>query len=200
MTSRRDDTLIVAIGSSHGDDQAAWRVADLLDLSLHEISQIRKASVPLNMINWLSGVERLHIIDACAGGGKIGDLLRIEWTRMERGRRETSVRADTLQHSSSPAVTDTDDPSESGGKGFQLSMLRAVGTHDFDVPSVLDLSAKLSLLPRCVTIWAIIGRNFAPHQAMSTVVESQLPLIAQTIRKEVINARAVTGEVAAEAG
>lgn len=188
MTSGGDNTLMVAVGSSHGDDQAAWRAADLLDSLLHEIVQIRKASIPLNMLDWLSGIDKLHIIDACTGGGKIGSLVRIVWPGRGRSENETLESANTRQQLHAHVPPDTYDSPVSPDSRFQLSMLRAVGTHDFDVPSVLDLAKGLNRLPRFITIWAIVGQNFAPQQELSDVVESQLPTIVQTIRKDVFDA------------
>lgn len=79
MSAHVDRTLVVAIGSSHGDDQAAWHVADLLASILPVDVPVRKASVPLNMIDWLDEIDQLYIIDACEGGGDCADLLRIRW-------------------------------------------------------------------------------------------------------------------------
>lgn len=152
MTEHVNHTLIVAVGSSHGDDQAAWHVADLLSSSLCRDTRIVKASVPLNMIDWLENVDRLYIIDACEGGGDVGQLLRLSWP------------------------------------DGQLTKLRAAGTHDFDVPSVLDLAEKLNRLPPSISIWAIVGENFAPQRKISDRVEGNLPAIAKTIGKAVNHA------------
>lgn len=77
-------TLVVGLGSPHGDDQAGWMVVDLLSSNLEESETIlRKANSPAQLLNWLGGSERLVICDACTGLGAIGDIKRWEWPAAE---------------------------------------------------------------------------------------------------------------------
>lgn len=78
-------TLVVGIGSPHGDDQAGWQVADRL--AAIEVAQcrarVRKARSPTDLLDWLDVVERLIVCDACHGLGLIGQLRRWEWPSRE---------------------------------------------------------------------------------------------------------------------
>ena len=55
----------MGIGSPNGDDQAGWRVIDTLSSLDHAAVQLRKASVPHDLIDWLEDCDSLHIVDAC---------------------------------------------------------------------------------------------------------------------------------------
>lgn len=69
-------TLVVGLGSAHGDDQIGWRVAeDLAALSI----PVRIARSPSELLDWLGGVERLVVCDACQNLGAPGDVLRLPW-------------------------------------------------------------------------------------------------------------------------
>ena len=58
-------SLIVGIGSAHGDDQAGWRLIDELTAKETTGAELRKASVPHDMIEWMNHIQSLHIADAC---------------------------------------------------------------------------------------------------------------------------------------
>lgn len=161
--------LMVAVGSPHGDDKAAWAVAEMLTSLECEGTQIRKATVPLDMLDWLNNVSELHIVDACDGGGRPGDLLTCEW-------------------------------SPDGREQDMLHRLSGGGTHDYDVLSVLKLVQQLRRLPEQIVIHAIVGQNFAPADSMSDEIAARLPQIAREIRKDLIDAREISGAIAAEAG
>ena len=78
MTS--DRTLIVGLGSPHGDDQAGWLVADALSgRRLQPAVAVRKAMSPADVLDWVDGLERLIICDACRGLSQIGALSRWDW-------------------------------------------------------------------------------------------------------------------------
>jgi hydrogenase maturation protease len=128
-------TLFVGIGSPHGDDQVGWHVADalterlpashtrfpndstaVLNSPMLQPSQlaIRKASSPADVLDWLDGIDRLVICDACRSGGPPGSTYRWSWPdrAIEQahcsGSHDLSLAsvlklADQLQHLS-PAV------------------------------------------------------------------------------------------------
>jgi hydrogenase maturation protease len=78
MTASR--TLIVGIGSPHGDDQIGWYLASLLQKRLPERVQIRQAATPSQLLNWLAGVERLFVCDAyCAETGDRPTVTHRRW-------------------------------------------------------------------------------------------------------------------------
>ncbi len=72
-------TLIVGIGSPHGDDQAGWLVARKLAERLPSTVTVRIARSPSELLNWLDGVERLIICDACQAGDAAGTIRRWQW-------------------------------------------------------------------------------------------------------------------------
>ncbi len=73
--------LFVGIGSPHGDDQAGWLLADLLRGQFASAGGIlvRQAVVPADILDWLNGVEHLHVCDACTTGSPAATLHRWEW-------------------------------------------------------------------------------------------------------------------------
>lgn len=82
MSSQR--TLIVGIGSPHGDDRAGWLVADRLAAVLGpNQAEIRRAASPMDLLDWLDDVGRLVICDACRGLQRAGQLRRWNWPASE---------------------------------------------------------------------------------------------------------------------
>jgi hydrogenase maturation protease len=77
-------TLIVGIGSPHGDDQVGWqlaeRLADALSYeSLPREIEVRLARSPAKLSDWLAGVTQLIVCDACRGLGQPGGWRRFDW-------------------------------------------------------------------------------------------------------------------------
>jgi hydrogenase maturation protease len=80
-------TCIVGLGSPNGDDQFGWLVVERLAV---EISQCglpdvitRRAAAPVQVLDWLDGIKRLLLIDACHGYSAPGNLVRLEWPARE---------------------------------------------------------------------------------------------------------------------
>lgn len=74
------ETLIVGIGSAHGDDQIGWRVAERIEQGIGQAgARVRKARSPVELMDWLDGVQRLVICDACRGLGRVGQVQRWTW-------------------------------------------------------------------------------------------------------------------------
>lgn len=78
-------TMIVGIGSAHGDDQAGWRVADRLAAESSQPGLIWRARSPTDLLGRIDHVEQLIVCDACRGAGPVGSLHRWTWplTRLE---------------------------------------------------------------------------------------------------------------------
>lgn len=84
-------TLIVGLGSAHGDDRFGWQVA----ARLSEAPQapgivIRQARSPAELLDWLEGIERLIVCDACENLGTPGRLHRWRWPAAELTRIRSS--------------------------------------------------------------------------------------------------------------
>ncbi|MEZ6057610.1 MAG: hydrogenase maturation protease [Planctomycetaceae bacterium] len=67
-------TLVVGIGSPHGDDQAGWLVA-------REVTECdaRLAKSPADLLDWIADFDRLIVCDACQGLGAVGTARRWDW-------------------------------------------------------------------------------------------------------------------------
>lgn len=77
-------TLIVGIGSPHGDDQAGWQIAERLACQLDpEHVEVRAAASPIQLVDWLDDVDRLILCDACRGMGRVGQIRRWTWPTPE---------------------------------------------------------------------------------------------------------------------
>jgi hydrogenase maturation protease len=77
-------TLLVGIGSPHGDDQLGWLVVDRVAACVkHDHLEIRRAASPTDLLDWLQDVERLVICDACRGLGRVGEVRRWNWPTSE---------------------------------------------------------------------------------------------------------------------
>lgn len=81
-------TLIAGVGSDFGDDRLGFIVVERLAGSLPECV-LKTFRSPLDLLDHLSDVAVLHLIDACRdGGGAPGTILRLDWP----GARFKSVR------------------------------------------------------------------------------------------------------------
>ena len=77
-------TLIVGIGSAHGDDRAGWLVAEQLrEYAGQNEFDLRIAKSPADLLDWLESDQQLIICDACHGPGRVGDLHRWSWPAPE---------------------------------------------------------------------------------------------------------------------
>ena len=77
--SGRRATLVCGLGSSHGDDQLGWRVAERLAPAAGSAASIRAAGSPADLLDWLDGIDRLIVCDACQNLGSPGALHRWRW-------------------------------------------------------------------------------------------------------------------------
>lgn len=170
-------TLIVGLGSPHGDDQVGWYVADALRPHVADFPQVevRKALVPLDLLDWLEGVRVLHVCDACCGDSPAGTLHRLRLRSDDRNSGDTQ-------------------------KPAALIRLRCGGTHDFGLPDVLDLAARLHRLPGAVFVHAVSGCRFTPGADMIEEVADAVPRLVMSILEELRDARDVTRAVAAAPG
>ncbi|TWT48049.1 hypothetical protein Pla22_50490 [Rubripirellula amarantea] len=80
-------TLVVGIGSPHGDDAIGWLVADALKESTDGgETRIEKAASPIEIFNAIDDCERLILCDGCSGLGSPGDTRRWQWPSSEFGQ------------------------------------------------------------------------------------------------------------------
>jgi hydrogenase maturation protease len=55
-------TLVVGIGSPHGDDRVGWEIADAIGRQTGGSIATRCARTPAELLDWLEGVERLDTV------------------------------------------------------------------------------------------------------------------------------------------
>jgi hydrogenase maturation protease len=72
-------TLLVGIGSPHGDDRIGWEVAKRIQGIHQKDVTVRLGRTPSNLLDWLEDVEHLVICDACRGAGKVGSVHHWTW-------------------------------------------------------------------------------------------------------------------------
>ncbi len=72
-------TLIIGLGSAHGDDTAGWRVVELLRSVLIDGVELHCVAHPIDILEQLQGISDLHVCDACRGGQPRGHLHRWQW-------------------------------------------------------------------------------------------------------------------------
>ena len=129
-------TLLVGVGSMLGDDHVGWLAAERLAEELANESRaargvgdtfVKLATVPLDVLDWLDGVQQLHVIDACRSDQPVGTIHRLRWSDLS---------------------------GSSGGKVAELPLqLGGQTTHDFGIVDVLRLAEQMHRLPREVVIW-----------------------------------------------
>ena len=74
-------TLFVGIGSPHGDDRIGWLVAETLRSRVPSEVDVRQAATPSGLLDWLDGVDRLIVCDACVScpNAILGELPLHRW-------------------------------------------------------------------------------------------------------------------------
>jgi hydrogenase maturation protease len=168
-------TLIVGIGSPHGDDVAGWKVAELLadELAGPDIC-IKQATSPLQILHWMEWRSELQqksseqgilanpttiLCDACRGFGEPGEINRWTWPDSE------------------------------------LVNVSWSGTHDFSLTATLQLAERLNRLPPQVVIWTIEAGTAKAFDGMSPEVEAAVPRLAKSIASELLRHSSVKVEV-----
>lgn len=170
-------TLIVGLGSPHGDDQVGWRVAEALRPRVAGLLgvAVRTANVPLDLLDWLEGVASLHVCDACCSDQPFGTLHRL-------------TICGPIDGNGPPA------------RGFEFASLRCGGSHDFGLPAVLELAERLGCLPDRVVVHAVCGCRFDPGDDMIEAVAGAVPGLVNAILEELPDARDLTRAITADAG
>lgn len=75
---------VIALGSPHGDDRAAWLVADrLAEFDAHEVD-VFKVSSPYEIVNHIDPDIDLVVLDICSSGASPGTVLRLDESNLDR--------------------------------------------------------------------------------------------------------------------
>lgn len=173
--------LIAGLGSPHGDDQAGWLVVEKLASECQDDPDImvRRASIPLDLLDWMEGVDVLHICDACEATESQVKLHRIAY------RAETDELASQGREAADSSTVNAVNQGISITRSpLNLHSLRSRGTHDFGLPEVLRLAEATQLLPKTIIIWAVAGINFLPESNLSGKTQKDAMEAANAIMSE----------------
>ena len=193
--SDSEKILVAGLGSPHGDDQAGWLVAERVgeQFRSHPDVVVRRAIIPLDLLDWLEDVDVLHICDACETTQRHEKLQRFAWNggqlmasdiphavgidsfnRVPSGPREERPVADILTRGALPTRLNNCDNrnraqciSDDSDMNAALKLRRGRSSHDFGLLDVLRLAEKTGQLPKQVIVWAIAGNCFQPKDVMS---------------------------------
>lgn len=86
--------LMVGLGSPHGSDRLGWDLVQLLQETRPEAWTIRMARVPTDVLDWLEGCQRLHLVDACPMFEQLGRVHRLLWPDAQILRNRTTTSHD----------------------------------------------------------------------------------------------------------
>jgi Ni,Fe-hydrogenase maturation factor len=179
--SQSERILIVGLGSAHGDDQAGWLVVKNLASQCQEYPDITvcRASIPLDLLDWIEGIDVLHICDACESTKSPAKLHRFRY-----GVETDELSSGGREYPDSRTLNAVDQEIDIPRSPLDLNSLRCRGTHDFGLPDVLRLAAATLLLPQSVIIWAIEGTDFQPQGELSEATRTTALEAANAIMNE----------------
>lgn len=144
---RTPQTLVVGLGSAHGDDQAGWMIARAVSALFPNDKSItvRLAKNPLDLMDWLKGIDTLHVCDVSDDFDAVGASHRFSWKAGRLCATGICPEEDAIE---------------------LLVRFRNRSSHDFGLPQVLQLAAVTQNLPEEINIWTVEGRRFSPGDSM----------------------------------
>jgi hydrogenase maturation protease len=83
-------SLLVGIGSAHGDDRVGWLIAQRIDELASGRIGVKYASTPADLLDWLEGIDTLDVCDALVGETNVGEVCRWDWPAREIQRAHFS--------------------------------------------------------------------------------------------------------------
>ena len=85
-------TVIIGLGSWHGDDRVGWRLVEWLCERREPTVPAFALEEPTRIIDYLDDCEHLVIVDACLSGAEPGTILRLTWPdpRFDQLRSDSS--------------------------------------------------------------------------------------------------------------
>ena len=94
MSQHGAQACVIALGSSHGDDQAAWIAAARLRDRVASNVRVVAVSEPTRLLDHLAGCSKLIVVDACCGESDAGSVVRFEWPN----ERVVALRSSSSHH------------------------------------------------------------------------------------------------------
>jgi len=163
-------TLVVGIGSPHGDDQAGWEVIKQLSDRLVGDFTFRKASVPHDILDWLHSELNVHIVDACFDS-------------------EPGVRRHVIRQQPDPSVqVNQRQPWSADFAEMAFPDVRSSSSHQLDLLSVLKLASTLGKLPNQFILWTVSIELSCKNDGMGSGTASRVSECARQIANELQNA------------
>ncbi|MCY2977802.1 MAG: hypothetical protein NTU79_03950 [Planctomycetota bacterium] len=163
-------TLVVGIGSPHGDDQAGWEVIKQLSDRFTGEFTFRKASVPHDILDWLHSELNLHIVDASLDS--------------EPGVRRHAIH----QQPDQTLQINQLQPWSADFAEMTFPDVRSSSSHQLDLLSVLKLASTLGKLPNQFTLWTVSIELSCKNDGMGTGTASRVSECARRIANELQNA------------
>jgi hydrogenase maturation protease len=80
-------TVVAGLGSPFGDDQAGWRLVDMLQRRPQVPARLKKVNEATQLVDELDGCNKLIIVDACRGLCQVGAVTRLRWPDPRIARR-----------------------------------------------------------------------------------------------------------------
>lgn len=151
----RGRTLLVGIGSPHGDDRAGWLIAEAMRKSALPNLEIRQAAAPSDLLDWLGNLDRLIVCDACQSSASSG---------------QSNGGEPALHHWLWPSS--------------QLARLRSASSHTIGLPATLELAERLRILPAKTDLFGLEGVRFDAFADPSPlVVAARKAVVAAIVRQ-----------------
>lgn len=166
------EILIAGIGSPHGDDQAGWNVIEKLQARTLPNVELRKLSLPHDLLDWLNNRTHLHIVDAWNASGDDSDPIRVDWMQETNGQEAHCHEDQTQKRTIGTQILALPVPTRSGS------------SHQIDLPTVLELASSLKMLPRQIVLWIVPGHCFEPNALLSTSCQVAIERCVAQMEKE----------------
>jgi hydrogenase maturation protease len=159
-------TLVVGVGSAHGDDQAGWLMANSVASCFKDDPTItvRLAKSPMDILDWLEGFSRIYVCDACFPTNPSHAVHQFLWNA---GKLLTANQINVR----------FEDPT--------VAPMRSQSSHGLGLFDVFRLAELTMKLPLHVTIWAVEGRQFAPGDSISETTQGGVSIAANAICREI---------------
>lgn len=72
-------TMVIGVGSPFGDDQAGWRLVEMLQRQPHLPARLKTIPEATQLIDEFGDCRRVIIVDACRSGCTAGTVTRLRW-------------------------------------------------------------------------------------------------------------------------
>lgn len=72
-------SLLVGIGSPHGDDSVGWEIARQVARRTGDALLVRCARTPVELLDWLDEIDTLDVCDALASEAPVGSIGCWQW-------------------------------------------------------------------------------------------------------------------------